>query len=99
MFRRNESETVSFFKVDFSELSKSTAAAVLCAYFVASCWHVAIERLARHAELGAKLANICPRLSHGGLSESQLRRCHLERPSTVATASAGRRETRSGPLR
>jgi hypothetical protein len=59
---------------------------------------VAIERLAGDTELGTKFANIRAWLAHGGLSEAQLRRCHLERPSTVATAGAGRRETRSGPL-
>jgi hypothetical protein len=59
---------------------------------------VAIERLTGDAELGTKFANIRAWLAHGGLSEAQLRRCHLERPSTVATAGAGRRETRSGPL-
>ena len=60
--------------------------------------HVAIERLAGDAELGTKFANIRAWLAHRGLSEAQLRRCHLERPSTVATAGAGGRETRSGPL-
>ena len=58
----------------------------------ASWVHVAIERLASDAELGAKLAHIRAGLAHGCLSESQLRCGHLEWPSAVEPRAKPRRE-------